>query len=416
MWTPSVQRGLFASGVAVVVTLVLDVLWLLVPNEWGEHVPFSLFLIVVGGCALLGGVVPGFVALLLGAASGLYIGEPRFQWTLRHAADWVLLAIFVVTGPFVILACASLRRAIEERRLALLETERRAHVEAARLNVRLSRALDSERAARASAEHASRLKDEFVATVSHELRTPLNAIMGWAVLLQRAQVTPDELTRGLAVVVRNGRALTQLVSDLLDTSRMVAGKVQLEITRESLPAIVEAALDGLRHAALAKRIELRAELAPAVVVVADAGRLQQVVWNLVSNAIKFTPEGGRITVSAAQDDAGRSVLRVRDDGEGIAPELLPHVFERFRQGDASLARQHGGLGLGLAIARELVELHGGTIEAKSEGRGRGAELTVTLPSPPSGPRPMANGSKAPARVLEGGPILVVDEELDARDA
>ncbi len=250
--------------------------------------------------------------------------------------------------------------------------ERRAQEEARRLNERLAELLESERAARTTAERANALKDEFVATVSHELRTPLNAILGWADLLGRPGLGPDKLARGLSVIARNAQAQAQIVGDLLDLSRISTGKLHLDMARESLPAIVEAAIDGMRGNAATKRIEIHTQLAPTEALV-DPARIQQVVWNLVSNAIKFTPEGGRIDVSITHDEEGRSVLRVRDTGEGIEPEFLPHVFERFRQADPSLARRHGGLGLGLAISQQLVELHGGTIAAHSEGRGRGAE-------------------------------------------
>jgi signal transduction histidine kinase len=243
--------------------------------------------------------------------------------------------------------------------------------------------LASERGARADAEHANRLKDEFLATVSHELRSPLNAVLGWAELLQRPDVNPDRLARGLAVIARSGRALDVIIADNLDTSRMAAGKVHLEMARESMAALVEAALDGLRGAAQAKRIEIETAVSSATVL-ADATRFQQVVWNLVSNAIKFTPPGGTVTVSGMRDRDGRVVLQVRDTGEGIDPDFLPHVFERFRQADASSKRRHGGLGLGLSIVQYLVELHGGTVRAHSEGLGLGALFTVTLPSPPEG--------------------------------
>ncbi len=218
--------------------------------------------------------------------------------------------------------------------------------------------------------------------VSHELRTPLNAVLGWADLLRAPGVGADKLMRGLDVIVRNARVQEQIVGDLLDLSRLSAGKVRLHLAVESVPAIVEAALDGLRGVAGAKRIEIDTDLAPAEALV-DAARIQQVVWNLLTNAIKFTPEGGRITVAIARDEEGRSTIRVRDTGEGIDPEFLPHLFERFRQADPSLARRHGGLGLGLAISQQLVDLHGGAIRAESEGRDRGAELTVTLLCPPA---------------------------------
>ncbi len=195
---------------------------------------------------------------------------------------------------------------------------------------------------------------------------------------------------------------------------MAAGKVRLEMERTSLPTVVEGALDGLRGAARAKRIELRLDLEP-VEVFADAGRLQQVIWNLISNAIKFTPAGGSVTVATARDGDGRSVLRVRDTGEGIDADLLPHVFERFQQADMSVTRRYGGLGLGLSIARHLVEMHGGTIRAESGGRGKGAELTVVLPVPPPDACTTEHACPPPRHALAGVAVLVVDDDSDGRD-
>ena len=415
MWKPGIRRALLACGLAVAVTLLLDGLWLVLPDGWGERIPFSLFLFVVSGVALLGGFWPGMLAVVLGVISGFFIGHPHSVWSQRPRGDWVLLGIFLAFGPLAAFVCASLRRALEERRLALLEAERRAQEEAQRLNAKLAESLESERAARTASEHANRLKDDFVAAVSHELRTPLNAILGWADLLRRASVGPDKLARGLEVIARNARAQGQIVDDLLDLSRITAGKVHLELAHEDLSGIVEAAVDGQRNAALAKRLEIHTELAPTAALV-DAARIQQVVWNLLSNAIKFTPEGGRIEVSVAPRDEGWGVLRVRDTGEGIDAEFLPHMFERFRQADPSLARLHGGLGLGLAISRHLVELHGGNIRAHSEGRGRGAEITVTLPSPPAGRNgALRDNGAGPAPSLMGMTVLVVDDEPDARE-
>jgi signal transduction histidine kinase len=251
---------------------------------------------------------------------------------------------------------------------------RRKHVEEERL-----RLLASEQAARRDAESAGRAKDEFLAVLSHELRTPLNAIVGWSHLLRAGQLDEVQARRAIDVIDRNAKAQAQIVADVLDVSRIVMGKVRLEVRPVELSSVVEMALDSLRPAAEAKGIQLEATFAPvAVRVSGDVDRLQQIVWNLLSNALKFTPAGGHVLVQVERTH-GHAEIRVEDTGMGIDAELLPHVFERFRQGDSSSTRAHGGLGLGLALVRHLVEMHGGTVTSASPGRDRGATFVVSLP-------------------------------------
>jgi signal transduction histidine kinase len=243
----------------------------------------------------------------------------------------------------------------------------------------LAAALQRETAARRETEAAARLKDEFLMTLSHELRTPLNAIVGWVRMLISGTVTPEKQPQALAAIERNAQAQTRLVEDLLDVSRGLAGRLQIEARPVNVSEVVLGAVDTLRPAMMAKAIAFEANvdrtLAP---IQADPDRLQQIVWNLLSNAIKFTPEGGSVQLRVAS--AGSSVeIVVRDSGVGIAPEFLPFVFDRFRQADARLNREFGGLGLGLSIARHLVELHGGSLSAHSDGLGRGASFRVLLP-------------------------------------
>lgn len=234
-----------------------------------------------------------------------------------------------------------------------------------------------------AASEANRLKDEFLATLSHELRTPLNAILGWAHMLRTGKVSPSSLDRALASIERNAQAQAHLVADILDVSRIISGKLPFNAAAVQLRPSIEAALDAVRPAALAKGIELKSELDPSAVdIIGDADRLQQVFWNLLSNAVKFTGNGGRVEISATRAPS-HVVATVADTGIGIGDEFLPYVFDRFRQGDASSTRHHGGLGLGLAIARHLVELHGGTVKASSTGQGQGATFTVELPLPPA---------------------------------
>ncbi|TMB15167.1 MAG: response regulator [Deltaproteobacteria bacterium] len=276
------------------------------------------------------------------------------------------------------------------------------------------------------AREANRLKEEFLSTLSHELRTPLSAMISWLWMLRRKALDPEAAARAIEAVDRNARAQARLVDDLLDVSRIVTGKLQLDCRSLELGPVVEAATDSLTAAAEAKAITLARLIDPAAGrVLGDADRLQQVIWNLLSNAIKFTPRGGRVEVHLHR--AGSSVeARVSDTGQGIAPGFLPHVFERFRQADPSSTRTSGGLGLGLAIVRQLVELHGGSVEALSAGEGRGATFVVSLPlaTRPEEPLP-ASAEAVPAEdppraepqcLLDGIRVLVVEDEVDARDA
>ncbi|HEY5955486.1 MAG TPA: ATP-binding protein, partial [Polyangiaceae bacterium] len=284
--------------------------------------------------------------------------------------------------------------------------------------------LSNAQAERLRAEIANRAKDEFLATASHELRTPLNAILGWARLLQSGQLDASGYLRGVETIERNARAQVRLIEDILDGSRMITGKLHLEIRVLDMTQLVRAALDAVRPAAEAKSIALTLALDPAAAqMTGDPERLQQVVWNLANNAIKFTPKGGAVHVGLRR--SGSDVeLTVADTGQGIDVEFLPYVFERFRQGEGTTTRRHGGLGLGLALVRHLVEAHGGTVRAESAGTGQGATFSVHLPaqtvvkdSPESmRPTPVMNEAVSfTAAALSGISVLVVDDDADARD-
>lgn len=283
-----------------------------------------------------------------------------------------------------------------------------------------TRLLNAEREARSQAEEANRTKDEFLATLSHELRTPLNAILGWSQLLRVGGMEGEEFQHALETIERNARVQARLIEDLLDLSRIITGKLKLQAKPVDLPLVIDAAIDSVRPTAAAKGIRLIPVLdSAATPVMGDAHRLQQVAWNLLSNAIKFTPAGG--TVEALLTCQGsQAELVVSDTGAGIAPDFLPYVFERLRQADSSSTRRHGGLGLGLAIARHLVELHGGSIGAASPGLGKGATFTVTLPLTDAS-RLSHGAGKTPAegagdgQSLAGVAVLVVDDEPDARE-
>lgn len=309
------------------------------------------------------------------------------------------------------------RRALEEseRRLQQALSERQS-------------LLDAERAARLEAEQASRMKDEFLATLSHELRTPLNAIVGWTQLLHMIPDPPEDLVEGLEVIARNARAQTQIIEDILDMSRIVSGKLRLNVQPVNLSGIVHAAAETLQPAANGKGVSLRVVAGETTRNFSgDPNRLQQVFWNLISNAVKFTPKGGSVQATLRRG-TDHVEVRVADTGEGIAPEFLPHVFGRFRQADASTTRVHGGLGLGLSIVKQIVEMHGGTVRAESAGKGQGTSFIVSLPlsaaaAGPESPVETAPGSSATAaraqlrlagdHPLQGISMVVVDDEPDA---
>ncbi len=295
----------------------------------------------------------------------------------------------------------------------------------ASITVDNARLVEELRRRTAQAEEASRLKDEFLSTASHELRTPLNAILGWARMLRSGVLPPDNTPRAIDVIERNARLQAQLVEDLLEISRINSGKVRLDVRAVSVSHVVEAALDAVGPAAAAKdiRIETTNDIGDGMVM-ADADRLQQVTWNLLSNAVKFTPSGGRVSVHL-RGDAGTVELGIADTGIGIAPEFMPYLFDRFRQGDTGHARQYGGLGLGLAISKQLIELHGGSISAESGGRNQGATFRVRLRATPASSfwsdaaiaptMQAAAAARFPPEALAGIHVLVVDDEVDARE-
>ncbi len=307
------------------------------------------------------------------------------------------------TGILVMLRDVSERRKSEEERTQLLA---------------------SERSARSVAERASRMKDEFLATLSHELRTPLTAIVGWSQILVRGRTSAAETTHGLEAIDRNARALTKLVEDLLDMSSIISGKLRLDMHMLTPLSFVEAAIETIKPTAEAKRIRLDRNLDPRTGPLrGDANRLQQVVWNLLTNAVKFTPEGGTVRVTLERGDS-HVQISVADTGQGISAEFLPYVFDRFRQADATIRRRHSGLGIGLAIVKQLVELHGGEVWVESTGEGRGTTFVVSLPLAATpdrknmAPRPDQQGA-GPAAAQDGGidlsglKVLVVDDEPDA---
>jgi signal transduction histidine kinase len=323
-----------------------------------------------------------------------------------------------------------LDQAHAERQLAesealkdLVERLRASEESLKRIAEERERLLESERAARAESERASRLKDEFLATLSHELRTPLNAILGWTHLLRTRLDDTRQLAEGLETIDRNARVQAQIVNDLLEMSRIISGKLRLDLQHVDLASIAEEAITSSRPAADNKRIALQSTIdAAAGEIWGDPARLQQVLWNLLSNAIKFTPEGGRIDVQLERVDQ-HVELTISDSGQGIKAEFLPYLFDRFRQADASTTRQHRGMGLGLSIVKNLVEMHGGSVTASSAGENQGSTFVVTLPlASESGLRAYGlslreapEGETAIEPDFHGLRLLVVDDEHDARE-
>lgn len=326
-----------------------------------------------------------------------------------------VLVTTIVLSVLLVGAAAIISRRFDERR-RLLEIE---IAERRRSEVYREALLVSERAARSEAERATLLKDEFVATLSHELRTPLNAIVGWASIL-RTDRRGDTIKQGVEVIERNARLQAKMIEELLDMSRILSGKLLFELEKTDVTVIVDAAVTAVRPAADAKGVLLGMKLHACRSVNADPARLQQVVWNLLTNAIKFTPSGGRVDTEL-RESGGQVELSVTDNGQGIKPEFLPFVFDRFRQADASTTRRHGGLGLGLSIVKSLVELHGGSVDVQSPGEGQGSSFFVRLPIAPLQGQGVAEALVSiPSQHCNADPelsglrILVVDDEADAR--
>ena len=336
-----------------------------------------------------------------------YHAEYRVRWA-DGSEHWIVSSGRGVSGEDGTLQIVGVTLDVTSKKSAEAERER---------------LLNLERAARAEAEKANRLKDEFLSVVSHELRTPLNAILGWAQILRSDPTDTEEVTAGLETIERNARSQSRIIEDILDMSRAINGKLRLDVQRVDLPAVITAAAESMRPAADAKGVRLVTVLDPSAGPISgDPNRLQQIVWNLLSNAIRFTPKTGRVQVELTRVQS-QVQISVTDSGEGISAEFLPNVFERFRQADSSSTRRHGGLGLGLAIVKNLVELHGGRVSAESAGIGLGSTFRITLPlmavqaeslSVARRPTSIATAEKSLPE-LDGVRVLVVDDEADSRE-
>jgi signal transduction histidine kinase/CheY-like chemotaxis protein len=373
-----------------------------------------------------------FAAFIFSCGFGHLLEAIIFWHPIYRFAGLIKLMTATVSWATVIALVPIIPKALHLPGLAKLnadlrsEVDERRRVEAAlrQSEEKLASLLSSEREARAEAERANRFKDEFLSTVSHELRTPLHAILGYAQLLLRGEHNPEE-QESLSVIERNAKAQSQIIEDLLDMSRIISGKIRLDTASLDLSQVVRAAIDTVRPTAEAKQVRLESVLDPnAGPVLGDCGRLQQVVWNLLTNAIKFTPKGGKVQVALERVNSHLE-LRVSDTGQGIKPEFVEGVFDRFRQGDTSTTRRSGGLGLGLSIVKQLVELHGGSVAAYSPGEGQGATFTVRLPvqvihSSELDRDRLIDNLRVDSRIasdvsLRGVRVLVVDDDRDARD-
>ena len=360
----------------------------------------------------------GQVRVLSQALHGYLIAMPVVSSGHGYAEMQQAVRISPLTGDGSVIGTLTVIEDVTER--VAREGELQAQIEAR------TRLLASEKLARSEAERANRLKDDFLATISHELRNPLNAIMGWAHMLRLGKLNQANTERAVETIYRNAKSQAQLVADLLDVSRIISGKLRLDVRTVDMIYIVNAAIDSIRPAADAKGILLQTMLDPAAGPISgDADRLQQVVWNLLTNAVKFTPKNGKIKVKVQRIESHVEIV-VSDSGVGISSEFLPYVFDRFRQADASTTRIHGGLGLGLSIVRQLVDLHGGNISVHSEGEGKGATFTITLPfvgviSNHQEAEPAQPAESDEFVSFEGLPslvglkVLVVDDEIDTRE-
>ncbi|MGE3489239.1 MAG: response regulator [Vicinamibacterales bacterium] len=374
----------------------------LTANDWGSQHVFRGY--TVGAVDYL---VKPVAPDVLRSKVAVFVELFNKQEALRHAQEELESRI------------AERTRELASANVALsAEIEERVRIEQERVSL-----LKREQAARLEAEAANRLKDEFLATLSHELRTPLNAIMGWAHVLGQSSGDRPTVQRAADVIRQNAAAQAQLIEDILDVSRIVGGRLVLDTSPVAMRSVIEDAIESLTPASSAKGIQIVRLLAEGLQVHGDRDRLQQVVWNLVANALKFTPKGGRVEVELL-DEGGDVTVRVTDSGIGISADFLPFVFDRFRQADSSMSRRHSGLGLGMAIVRHLVELHGGTVSVESDGEGKGATFRLRLPKRPDAPamaeavEPRAerpDDQAADLEQLHGVRVLIVEDDADSRN-
>jgi len=380
-----------------------------------DQVPYFVYVGSVVLATWFCGVDAGIVSTILAAFIGNYLFvQPRYEF-VPHGEDWLAMALFAALALGLVWQVGRWKRAERSLYARAHRMQEQAH--------QMREQTEELRRLNAEAERINRVKDEFLATLSHELRTPIHAVVGWAYLLKQGTLSRGQLAKASDTILRNSQLQIRLIDDLLDVSRIIGGKLDLNLAAINVADVVQQALDIVQPAALAKDIDLRTSLSHDAVLVGDADRLRQVVWNLLSNAVKFTPKHGWVQVRGEKKES-QIHLTVSDSGMGIEPEFLPHLFERFTQADSSTTRRHGGLGLGLAIVRHIVELHGGTVSAASEGKDKGATFRVTLPiravaEPLDGDEKLRRTDEEAEKAVEplalqGIRVLVVDDEPDAR--
>ncbi len=392
-----IQRMGEITAVALMAVMIAALVRAFCHAVFNEAIPYTPFYPAIVVSTMYGRMMGGAIATVLAAFVASFWLEPFGHPLIQESTDLVGLFLFLMVSVLVVRLCEAMRRAQET-------AENATKVEQG--------AVVREQMARIDAEDANRLKDQFLASASHELRTPLQAILGWAQLLMRNDLEEKDRFQGLDIIERNARVQSRLIEDLLDMSRIVAGKLRIAPRAIDARQIMDAAIETVATAAQANQISIvRYYQADGAALWADPDRLQQIVWNLLSNAIKFSPP--KSTVSVALRRAGHSVIiEVADEGEGIAAEFLPHIFERFRQGVGSVNSRNGGLGLGLSIVKQLVELHGGKIQAASAGIGHGTRIILTLPElENSAALRLPDEPKLPTKKLQGIRVLVVDDDL-----
>ena len=396
--------ALLAAAAAILLRVAFD-------PVWGIKLPYITLFPAIMLSAWFGGMWAGIVTTIVTGIAAVYFWiEPARSWKVADSSELIGLSVFLFVGIVI----SVLNEASRRGTMALAaseEREREARQEA-------ESAAQREQAARADLERANRLKDDFLAVLSHELRTPLTAMLGYAHILNSRELPPDRIKHAVSAIERNALAQTRLVESLLDLSRILAGKLELDLQPLDLAEVVDSAVDAVRPDAETSGVGL--EVTPPsshVMLVADSGRLQQVFWNLLSNAIKFTPKGGRVTVRWEQRD-NLAQIEIRDTGQGIAADFLPHVFDRFSQANVHARGSRSGLGLGLALVREMVHAHHGTVSVDSAGEGLGATFVVTLPVGADAWHGQAANSPVSELLddsLQGLDILIVDDDGDARD-
>lgn len=367
--TPSSRPPLARFGLAVLAVGIACLVRLLAGSLLAGRFPLLIFFPALLLSAWYGGLWPGLLATILSALFLLVFWiEPFGVLGIAHPASVLWILLFIAVGVAIAATHESLHRQRAALQAALVEAERAAVLA---------------RRAQEEAVVANRAKDEFLSALSHELRTPLTAILGWTSLLRTRALDPATTARALEAIERNSLAQTQLIEDIFDASSVITGKLRLDVRAVDPASVVRAALDLVAPAAQAKGVALEATIAPDLGIIrADPDRLQQILWNLLFNAVKFTPSGGLVWLEIARRQA-QLKIRVEDTGQGISPEFLPHVFERFRMADPSSTRLHRGLGLGLAIVEHLVEMHGGSVSAESKGLHQGSTFLVSLPVQPA---------------------------------